>query len=209
MRVKICGITQIDQGQKIAALGANSLGFICVERSPRYVTSEQIKAIALALPSQIDKVGVFADCPLTKITTTVKEAGLTAVQLHGTETPEFCTQLRRAIAPDIELIKAFRIKSAASLSETTVYLDLVDTLLLDAYHPQMLGGTGKTLDWQDLAQFEPALPWMLAGGLTPHNIANALSRLKPDGIDLSSGVERSPGDKDLEKVRQLFETLNN
>ena len=209
MRVKICGITQIDQGQKIAALGANSLGFICVERSPRYVTSEQIKAIALALPSQIDKVGVFADCPLTEITAIVTQASLTGVQLHGTETPEFCTQLRRAIAPDIELIKAFRIKSAASLSETAAYTSCVDTLLLDAYHPQMLGGTGKTLDWQDLAQFEPALPWMLAGGLTPDNIANALSRLKPDGIDLSSGVERSPGDKDLEKVRQLFETLNN
>ena len=209
MRVKICGITQIEQGCEIVALGANSLGFICVERSPRYVTPEQIKAIAQALPLQVDKVGVFADCPLREITAIVEEASLTAVQLHGAETPEFCLQLRRAIAPEIELIKAFRIESAASLSETTAYTSSVDTLLLDAYHPQMLGGTGKTLDWQNLAQFQPTLPWMLAGGLTPHNVADALSRLKPHGIDLSSGVERSPGDKDLQKVKQLFEALNN
>lgn len=209
MRVKICGITQIEQGQEIVSLGANSLGFICVERSPRYVTPEQIKAIAQALPLQVDKIGVFADCPLREITAIVTQASLTAVQLHGAETPEFCLQLRRAIAPEVELIKAFRIESTASLSETTAYTNSVDTLLLDAYHPQMLGGTGKTLDWQNLAQFKPTLPWMLAGGLTPHNIADALSRLKPNGIDLSSGVERSPGDKDLQKVKQLFEALNN
>lgn len=209
MRVKICGITQIEQGRKIAALGANSLGFICVERSPRYVTPEQIKAIVEGLPPQVDKIGVFANSPLTEIITTVREANLTAIQLHGAETPEFCFQLRRAIAPKVELIKAFRLKSPESLAETTAYLDCVDTLLLDAYHPQMLGGTGKTLNWHDLAQFKPNLPWMLAGGLTPDNVIDALSRLKPDGIDLSSGVERSPGDKDLDKVKQLFEALNN
>ena len=209
MRVKICGITQIEQGREIVSLGANSLGFICVERSPRYVTPEQIKAIAERLPLQVDKVGVFADCPLREITAIVTQASLTAVQLHGAETPEFCLQLRQAIAPEVELIKAFRLKSAASLSETTAYTTSVDMLLLDAYHSQMLGGTGKTLNWQNLAQFKPTLPWMLAGGLTPYNVADALSRLKPNGIDLSSGVERSPGDKDLQKVKQLFEALNN
>ncbi len=114
-------------------------------------------------------------------------------------------------AKDIELIKAFRIKTAASLQDVAGYLNQVDTLLLDAYHPQMLGGTGHTIDWQDLEQFNPSLPWLLAGGLTPNNINDALSRLKPDGIDLSSGVERSPGDKDLTKVTQLFQqlTINN
>ena len=209
MRVKICGITQITQGTKIAALGADSIGFICVEQSPRYITPDRIKAIADQLPATIDKVGVFANHSLTEITAVVQQANLTAIQLHGQESPEFCIQLRRLITPQIELIKAFRVKSPASLAATAVYTDCVDTLLLDAYHPQMLGGTGKTIDWSDLAQFKPDLPWMLAGGLTPDNITNALTRLQPDGIDLSSGVERSPGDKDLELVARVFQVINN
>lgn len=209
MRVKICGITQTKQGQEIAALGASSVGFICVEQSPRYVAPAKIRAIADNLPGEIDKVGVFANHSLAEITYVVEQAHLTAVQLHGQESPEFCLQLRQAVAPDIELIKAFRIKSAQSLESTATYVDCVNTLLLDAYHPQMLGGTGKTINWQDLAQFKPNLPWMLAGGLTSDNIKEALARLQPDGIDLSSGVERSPGDKDLEKVAQLFRVINN
>ena len=207
MRVKICGITQIKQGQEIAALGANSIGFICVERSPRYITPDKIKAIANELPAETDKVGVFADHSLAEIIRVINEANLTAVQLHGKESPDFCDRLGRAIAPEIEIIKAFRIKSANCLKETAKYTSRVDTLLLDAYHPQMLGGTGETIDWQDLIEFKPSLPWMLAGGLTPDNVTQALSRLQPDGIDLSSGVERSPGDKNLSKVAQLFEAI--
>ena len=207
MRVKICGITQIKQGQEIAALGADSIGFICVERSPRYITPDKIKAIAQSLPAKTDKVGVFADHCLSEIIRVVDEANLTSVQLHGNESPDFCDRLRQAIAPEIEIIKAFRIKTADSLKETAKYSSCVDTLLLDAYHPQMLGGTGETIDWQDLKDFHPSLPWMLAGGLTPDNVAEALTRLQPDGIDLSSGVERSPRDKDLSKVAQLFEAI--
>ena len=207
MRVKICGITEIKQGQEIAALGANSIGFICVERSPRYITPDKIRAIANELPAKTDKVGVFADHSVAEITRVVDEANLTSVQLHGKESPDFCVNLRQAIAPEIEIIKAFRIKTADSLKETAKYSSCVDTLLLDAYHPQMLGGTGETIDWQDLKDFKPSLPWMLAGGLTPDNVSQALSRLQPDGIDLSSGVERSPGDKDLSKVARLFEAI--
>ena len=207
MRVKICGITQVEQGRKIVELGADSLGFICVANSPRYITPDKIRAIANKLPAAIDKVGVFVDASVEEIATVVDRANLTSVQLHGGESPEFCLQLRRAIAPEIELIKAFRVKSAQTLEATATYSN-VDTLLLDAYHPQLHGGTGKTLNWRDLAQFKPTLPWMLAGGLTPDNVSDALSRLQPDGIDLSSGVERSPGDKDLTKVAQLFSTIN-
>ena len=207
MRVKICGITQIQQGQQIAALGASTLGFICVERSPRYLTPEQIKIIIEQLPVDIDKIGIFANHQPEEIASVVAIANLTGVQLHGAESPDFCAQLRQIIASEIELIKAFRVKTAASLNDTEAYANYVDTLLLDAYHPQMLGGTGKTIDWQDLQQFKPTLPWMLAGGLTPDNVSEALSRLQPDGIDLSSGVERSPGDKDIVKVAQLFEQL--
>jgi phosphoribosylanthranilate isomerase len=207
MRVKICGITQIEQGKAIVELGADSIGFICVASSPRYVTPDRLRAIAKALPTTTVKVGVFANHGLTEIISVVQQAHLSSIQLHGDESPEFCRQLRQAVSPEIELIKAFRLKSATSLAATTDYLDCVDTLLLDAYHPQILGGTGHTIDWQDLVQFKPAIPWLLAGGLTPTNITEALSRLQPDGIDLSSGVERSPGDKDLAKVAQLFNKL--
>ena len=207
MRVKICGITQIEQGRRIAELGADSLGFICVAQSPRYISPDKIKAIAGWLPVATDRVGVFVNSSIAEIAAVVSQANLTAVQLHGAEPPEFCLQLRQAIAPEIELIKAFRVKSTATLTATADYSNCVDTLLLDAYHPGLHGGTGKTLNWQDLNQFKPAIPWMLAGGLTPDNVTNALSRLQPDGIDLSSGVERSPGDKDLTKVAQLFQQL--
>ena len=206
MRIKICGITKPEQGKKIVELGATALGFICVERSPRYVQPEQITHIINNLTA-VDTIGVFANAEISQITKVVNQTGLTGVQLHGSESPEFCQQLRQKLPPQTEIIKAFRIKNKTSLQQTSNYTQYVNTLLLDAYHPQMLGGTGKTLDWQDLQQFKPSLPWMLAGGLTPENIQTALTQLQPDGIDLSSGVERSPGDKDLGKVTQLMQNL--
>jgi phosphoribosylanthranilate isomerase len=154
----------------------------------------------------IDRIGVFADATLEEICEIVAEAGLSAVQLHGKESPEFCEKLRQSL-PGIEILKALRVKTPECLTQAETYTSYVDTLLLDAYHPQLLGGTGKTLDWVILQQFRPNCPWFLAGGLTPDNILDALSKLQPCGVDLSSGVERSPGDKDLDKVAQLFERL--
>ena len=206
MRVKICGITRSEQGSKIAQMGATALGFICVSKSPRYIQPRQIRVIVEQLPVEVDKIGVFADESLEAIASVVTEASLTGVQLHGEETPDFCQQLRRLL-PQTELIKAIRVKTPESLSQINAYAEWIDTLLLDAYHPQVLGGTGKTLDWQRLTQFQSNYPWLLAGGLTPDNVTNALQQLRPDGIDLSSGVERSPGDKDLDKVALLFEKL--
>lgn len=206
MRIKICGITQLDQGYAIAQLGATMLGFICVPSSPRYVPSEKIQIILNNLPKSIQTIGVFANTSIEQIYQIVLETGLTGVQLHGNESPDFCDRLRQML-PQIELIKALRIKCSATLLQTQDYFNSIDALLLDAYHPQHLGGTGKTLDWNSLQQFSPPCSWFLAGGLTPDNIQEALQQLKPDGIDLSSGVERSPGDKDLEKVKQLFDRL--
>ncbi len=206
MRVKICGITQPQQSVAIANLGATALGFICVPTSPRYVTIKEIQAAVAPLPNNIDKIGVFANSSIFQISQTVQASNLTGVQLHGDEKPEFCYQLRQAL-PDIEIIKAFRVRSLEHLETTADYIDYVDTLLLDAYHPQQLGGTGKTLDWEMLQTYKPSRPWFLAGGLTPDNILTALSQIHPDGIDLSSGVERSPGDKDLDKVALLFARL--
>lgn len=206
MRIKICGITQPEQGKAIAQLGATTLGFICVSASPRYVTYQQIWAVVEQLPDNIECIGVFANATIEEICQIFADSGLTGVQLHGDESPEFCLKLRQAL-PNVEIIKALRVKNSRALEQIDVYTNCVDTLLLDAYHPQQLGGTGKTLDWDTLAAFNPSIPWLLAGGLTPDNILNALSQVEPHGIDLSSGVESAPGDKDLQKVAQLFEQL--
>ncbi|ACK64553.1 Phosphoribosylanthranilate isomerase [Rippkaea orientalis PCC 8801] len=206
MRIKICGITQPDQGQAIAQLGATALGFICVPQSPRYVTPDQIQGVITQLSISVDRIGVFANASLSQIEQVVQQTELTGVQLHGDESPQLCSEIKQRFN-HLELIKAFRVKNLEALAQITAYFDRVDTLLLDAYHPQLLGGTGHTLNWDNLAHFNPPLPWFLAGGLTPDNIQEALTRLHPTGIDLSSGVERSPGDKDLTKVAQLLTQL--
>lgn len=206
MRIKICGITKVEQGCAIANLGGTALGFICVEKSPRYLTPEKIGEIIQALPADVDKIGVFVNAEIDRIVTIARDTGLTGVQLHGDESPDFCRQLRSRL-PKKEIIKALRVKTPTDIEEIKDYKGAIDAFLLDAYHPHQRGGTGKTLDWQAMQGFQPAKPWLLAGGLTPDNILIALSRVSPDGIDLSSGVERSPGDKDLAKVAKLLERV--
>lgn len=211
LQVKICGITTVAQGRAIAQLGATALGYICVAQSPRYITPDHIAPITATLPT-VQHFGVFANATLSEMVTVTTTTGLNVIQLHGDETPATCQLLRDALAHaglhKIKLVKAFRIRTAEDLDTALGYEACVDMLLLDAYHPDQLGGTGKTLDWPTLKAFSPRLPWFLAGGLTPENILTALSQLSPNGIDLSSGVERSPGNKDLAKVRQLFEQLS-
>ncbi len=213
MRIKICGIKNLEQGQAIATYGATALGFICVPNSPRYVTAEQIKLIIDGLPENIDKIGVFANESVEQIVSISQISGLTGVQLHADESPTFCQELRQELtnkkAAKIEIIKALRIRNLDDLENAVIYANHVDTLLLDAYHPQQLGGTGQTLDWNLLQNFNSSCPWFLAGGLTPDNIIDALNQVKPDGIDLSSGVEIAPGNKDLDKVARLFARLGN
>jgi phosphoribosylanthranilate isomerase len=221
-RVKICGITKPDQGREIVALGATDLGFICVPGTPRYISPDHIRAITETLhqetpsdetPRSIPKdtasancVGVFLNATIKEIYQTVERAHLHSVQLHGTESIQFCNELRIAL-PHIEIIKALRIRSVADLNQASVYELWVDAVLLDAYHPEQAGGTGTTIDWTTLNQFRPHCPWLLAGGLNPDNILDALNLVSPNGIDLSSGVEHAPGDKNLEHVQRLFENL--
>lgn len=213
LRVKICGITDPEQGRAIAELGATALGFMCVPESPRYIDPEQIARIVAALPTQAqtgnilcDRVGVFMNASLGQIVETVAIANLNGVQLHGDESLDFCRDLRQHL-PQVELIKAVRVQSAETLHQATAYEAWVDALLLDAYDPKRAGGTGKTLDWKALQQFQSTLPWFLAGGLNPNNVLEALALVQPHGIDLSSGVELAPGKKDLNKVAQLFTNL--
>ncbi|NJN72475.1 MAG: phosphoribosylanthranilate isomerase [Limnothrix sp. RL_2_0] len=206
MRVKICGLTRLDQAVAIADLGATDIGFICVKKSPRYIAPDKILPIVAGLPKSIGKVGVFAHQSPTEIAGIVSTTKLSVVQLHSDESPEFCTEVR-TLLPHIEIIKAIRVGDRQSLEIAKTYESVVDTLLLDAYHPEQLGGTGHTINWQDLQQFSPSIPWLLAGGLKPNNIKKALSLLNPDGIDLSSGVEDAPGQKNLQQVQQLMAQL--
>ncbi len=206
MRVKICGLGQREQAQGIVALGVQTLGFICVTASPRYVSPAEIQDILEGLPPTIQAIGVFANVPLETIARVLDQANLSGIQLHGQESPEFCHQVKRHF-PTKEVIKALRVASPTTLQQAESYYAWVDTLLLDAYHPQHLGGTGQTLPWEMLQTFTPPIPWLLAGGLTPDNVRQALGIVRPDGIDLASGVEKAPKDKDLEKVRQLLHQL--
>lgn len=213
MRVKICGIRKPDQGRAIAQLGATALGFICVAQSPRYVTPAEIRTVVDALPMNgagmptVDRVGVFVDAAIETIQKAVEEGKLNGVQLHGRESLDFCQKLRKVL-PGVEIIKAFRIRTLATLLDIPTFQDDVDSFLLDAYHPHLMGGTGKTLNWTDIQAFRSDRPWFLAGGLTPDNVSAAITLLHPNGLDLSSGVEVSPGDKDLIKVKALFHAIS-
>jgi phosphoribosylanthranilate isomerase len=214
LRVKICGITQVEQGRAIVEMGATALGFICVPGTPRYIAPAAIQTIVAALPVQPetgqvrrDRVGVFLNHSLEEICRIVAIANLNAVQFHGTESPEYCQQVRQLL-PNIEIIKAFRVRAPETLIDAIAYANLVDVLLLDAYHPHQAGGTGQTLDWRSLQQFQPPIAWFLSGGLNPENVREALSLVQPDGIDLSSGVESAPGIKNLAAVDRLFQQLN-
>lgn len=213
MCIKICGITQPDQGLAIAQLGASALGFVCVPQSPRYISPIGIRVIVdqlltAGVAESVERIGVFVDPTLEEIRQTVQIGNLSGVQLHGSESIEFCQQLRAAL-PQITLIKAFRVRDSATLERALTYQNAVHALLLDAYHPSathpgQYGGTGHTLDWTTLPQFRPTCAWLLAGGLTPDNVTQALSTVQPDGIDVSSGVETAPGNKDLGKVTALI-----
>lgn len=212
LRVKICGITSVEQGVAIATLGPQALGFICVPSSPRYITPTQIDTITAQLPPQtpagspLARIGVFANATLDQIQHTAETGNLTGIQLHGSESPQFCQHLRTRL-PHHELIKAFRIRTPDTLNDIAPYHTHVDAILLDAYTETDLGGTGSTWDWAIVRDFSPPCPWFLAGGLTPQNITQALTQVHPTGIDLSSGVEIAPGNKDLNLVQQLFAQL--
>ncbi|PZU97873.1 MAG: N-(5'-phosphoribosyl)anthranilate isomerase [Pseudanabaena sp.] len=162
----------------------------------------------------LDLIGIFLGASIEQICQTVNQSGLNGIQLHGDESPEFCQQLRISLERNnnqknlpIKLIKALRVKDQDGLIQAQGFSQVVDAVLLDAYDPQMAGGTGKTLDWQMLRDFKLDIPWLLAGGLTPDNVSQAIAMTCPDGVDVSSGVECSAGDKDLLKVKQFIDAV--
>jgi phosphoribosylanthranilate isomerase len=193
-RVKICGITNLADAQVAAEAGADALGFVFYEKSPRFVSMKTAAEISRALPPFIMRVGVFVNPPKELVLKAVAECGLTLLQFHGDEPPEFCAQF------GLMSMKAFRIRDAGSLKDLPKYK--TDAWLLDAYSSDTLGGTGGVFNW-DLAveAQKTGRPIFLAGGLTPGNVAEAIRKVQPFGVDVSSGVESSPGKKDHAKVR--------
>ena len=195
--VKICGITNVEDALAAVAAGADAIGLMFFEKSPRFVTLDTAAAISHALPPQIVRVGVFVNPSEADVTEAIAVCGLTILQFHGDETPEFCAQF------PLMTMKAFRVKDAESLQALPEYR--TDAWLLDAYSPAALGGTGERFNW-DLAIEAQKLgrPIFLAGGLTPENVAEAVRRVQPFGVDVSSGVESAPGKKDAAKVRAFI-----
>ena len=197
VKVKICGITNLADGMIAAEAGADALGFVFHDQSPRRISVEAAAVLTDQLPPFVLKVGVFVNAPQGLVLLASRKCALNMLQFHGAEPPEYCLQF------GLTSMKAFRVRDSASLRTLQDYP--TDAWLLDAYSPGKLGGTGETFNW-DLALEARSLgrPIFLAGGLTPDNVATAIHRARPYGVDVSSGVESAPGKKDPDKVRAFI-----
>ena len=201
MKVKICGLTREEDALFAAACGADFLGFIFVEYSKRFVTAGDVAAIANAVrarPNAPRVVGVFRDAPLDRIRDVAQRATLDLVQLHGHEDDEEVRAL------GIPVVKTIHVGDA--LPDTTAHPS-ASWLLFDTWNDRLAGGTGKRFDWSLLSLYERAKPFFLSGGITPDNVAAAISIVRPDAIDLASGVESAPGIKDHALITRLFERV--
>ena len=207
--LKICGLRQPDQAAAIASLGVDAIGVIAVPGSPRHLPAAQRPAVfAAARQANPACLGVLVvvDPDPAMLDALGAGQGHQVVQLHGDETPERCLQLRAAL-PGVSLWKAVRVRSHNDLTRAMDYQDCVDALLLDAWVSGQMGGTGVAIPLELLQTFHPPLPWWLAGGIQADSAAAALSVLNPTGLDASSGVERSPGDKDPARVAALMAVI--
>ena len=209
--LKICGLWDPHQAAAIAALGVDAIGVVAVPGSPRFLPLEfrsEVFAAARRAHPGIQGVLVKADPGDLEVATLLPGNGHDVVQLHGSESVERCHWLRRRLGPEVALWKALRIRTQDDLLRCQNYAGVVDALLLDAYVPDQLGGTGRSIPLHWLAGFTAPLPWWLAGGINPESVGEALQALQPDGVDASSGVEERPGWKDLGRVRHLVDQVN-
>jgi phosphoribosylanthranilate isomerase len=199
-RVKICGITNPADAQAVVTSGADALGYIFYERSPRFVELNAAAEISKTLPPLIMRVGVFVNASEEFVTRAIADCGLTMLQFHGDEPPEFCTQF------GLMSMKAFRVHGRDTLEQIPKYD--TDAYLLDAYSSTTLGGTGEKFNWDLAVEAQKfGKPIFLAGGLTPANVAEAIGLVHPFGVDVSSGVERTPGKKDHAKVKAFIDAV--
>ncbi len=200
-RVKICGITNVEDALQAVAAGADALGFVFYDKSPRFVAPHEVLKITAELPPFVTTVGLFVNEPIPRIRRTMAAARLDVVQLHGDEQPDDC------LIEPLRVIKALRVRDAASLEGADRYQ--VSALLLDAWHDECYGGSGLSFDWQLAERLTGKQPLILAGGLTLENIIDAVRRLKPYAVDVSSGVEERPGKKDHQKVAEFIRRVRN
>lgn len=198
VRVKICGITNREDALLAVEAGAHALGFVFAE-SPRKVEPETVRQIVEILPPFISRVGVFVNEDQCMIEEISAICGLDVLQLHGDETPSYCTKFNKKV------IKAIRVQDSSVLVSMVKYK--VDAFLLDAFVPDKFGGTGRTFDWQIALQAKSLGRIILSGGLDPENIIDAIAQVEPYAVDVSSGIEAQPGKKDPKKLKAFFEAI--
>ena len=202
-RVKICGLTRLDQALAIADLGVDAIGFILYPPSPRYIEPDKIKEIIKGLPPFVKTVGVVVNESIEKITELRDQTGLDLIQLSGDEDTELINQLT---SRNIPFLKTVRVKEAADVDKIKDYS--VNAVLLDAWSDTDYGGTGKSFDWNLIKPIKEKFQVILAGGIKPENVIEAVRTVSPYAIDVSSGVEIAPGNKSIGLVEKLLENLN-
>jgi phosphoribosylanthranilate isomerase len=196
VKVKICGITNLEDAMAAVRWGADAIGFVFAP-SPRQVTRQQVANIVAGLPPFICKAGVFVDSELEEVKEIMRVCSLNVAQLHGSESPDFC----QALYPQV--IKSFRVKDKSVLNLMTRYK--ASAYLLDTYEAKLKGGTGKSFDWKIAKQAISYGPIIISGGLTPMNVCQAINQVQPYAVDVASGVESEPGKKDHDKLRAFLE----
>ena len=201
-KIKICGITNLDDALAAADLGVDFLGFVFSEKSPRQIKIKNAIAIIKSLPSSVSTVGLFVDQEELAVKMIFDKCRLDYFQFHGGESPDYCKRIKEKG----KVIKAFRIKGEQSIEDLANYD--VEMYLLDGYNEDKFGGTGAVFDW-DLAVKAKKYdrPIIIAGGLNPENVARALQKVRPYGVDVSSGVEKSPGKKDTQLMKKFIQQV--
>ncbi len=200
-RVKICGVTNLDDAELAVAAGAWAVGLVFHPASPRCCASDTAAVIGATLKRRCEVVGVFVNAPLDQVVATADAAALTMVQLHGEEGPAFCAEVRRRTGAPV--IKAARVRNAASIRALAAYK--TDYHLLDAFVAGTVGGTGERFDWALAAEHPRTPPVLVSGGITADNVQEAIETARPFAIDVASGVESVPGRKDPDRLRALLE----
>jgi phosphoribosylanthranilate isomerase len=201
--IKICGLTRVDEAVACAEAGADAIGLVFYPPSPRHLALQQAREISLAVPDQTARVGVFVDSPVSDILKRIDDCRLTAVQLHGQESPAF---VRDLCERGVQVIKALFIHKPPLICEASHYQ--AAAFLVECGKGRLPGGNALTWNWIEVKSFGLSYPLILAGGLSPDTIARAVSEACPDALDISSGVESSPGRKDIQKVRALIHAIS-
>ena len=202
-RVKVCGITRLDDARRAAELGAWAIGLIFHPGSPRACEPEAAEEIGSALRRQVEVTGVFVNSTLDDVTSAADRFSLSLLQLHGDEGPAFCREAARRTG--CRVMKAARVKDAASIRELEPFR--VDLHLLDAHRSGRRGGTGETFEWELAAAHDRSVPIVLSGGLTPDNVSFGIRAVRPFAVDSASGTEASPGRKDPRKLTAFFRAV--